>query len=153
MYHLLFVRTQAKRGPWGPGNCHPGLPWVSVDKFLPHTDHHTGVGTRCHLWPLSLTMLVPTPPLFSWSHPSSDTPVTASKSRLLKVALLDLTDPPFLVPWVTFATTLPQGLRCVCLSSSCFDKIFAPTNRCWTNKYAYTLLLWREGSAGERAGH
>lgn len=36
-------------------------------------------------------------PFFSLSHPSSDT-VTSSEFRLLKVTLLDLTDPPFLVP-------------------------------------------------------
>lgn len=116
IYHLLFVKTQASRGPWGPGNSHPGLPWVSMDKFLPHTDHHKGVGTRCHLWPLSLIVLVPTPPLFSLNHPSSDTPVTSSEFRLLKVTLLDLTGPPFLVPWVTFVTNPPSGLT-LCLSA------------------------------------
>lgn len=53
-------------------------------------------------------------PFFSLSHPSSDT-VTSSEFRLLKVTLLDLTDPPFLVPWVTCATTLPTGLM-LCLA-------------------------------------
>lgn len=100
----------------------------SMDKFLPHTDHHEGVGTRCHLWPLSLTVLVPTPPLFSLSHPSSDT-VTSSEFRLLKVTLLDLTEPPFLVPELPVEPPFPQSLCCVYLSSSSFDKIFAPANR------------------------